>query len=154
MNHSKRQKKKVQRGRKLDLKGNSQHSRLSQKCSLPLLRRILYITPTPSSNLFLLCSIPLHPFLGLGPIIQKARKSIQRGRKLDLKGNSQHYRLSQKCSLPLLRSILYITPTPSSNLFLLCSIPFHPFLVLDPRRQRGSWMVNRTDRKSVVFTIP
>ena len=48
----------IQRGRKLDIQGKSQHSMLSYKCPIPLLKYVPYIPLPPLSNLLLLCLNP------------------------------------------------------------------------------------------------
>ena len=69
---------------------------------------------------------------------KKYKNSIQRGRKLDLKGIYQHPLLSLKFTLLLLGIVLSILSPPIYNLFLLFSIPPPPPLFgLDPSMQKG-----------------
>ena len=76
----------IQRGRKLDLKGIYQHSMLSLNYTLFLLAIVLYMLSPPISNLFLLCSVPPPPLIGIGPKHStRQRLRIQRGIEMDLK---------------------------------------------------------------------
>ena len=54
---------------------------------------------------------------------KNSKTSIQRGKKLGLKGISRHFMLSIKCALLLLGLVLSILSSYISNLSLLCSTP-------------------------------
>ena len=64
-------------------------------------------------------------------VYKKAEKSIQRGKKLDPKGIYQHFLLSQKCPILLLRCVLSIIYPQISNLFLIPLLLNNPYPLVE-----------------------